>query len=157
MIAIIIIISLFLFSSWCKKGPYPVPVLKIKYTNLSTYSNIKAIRTDRNNLSVILDTISLGELNSSNSFSALIEFGQNSPNYIIFVENTAYIDTISDINFERKGSKEKIENFEYKFNGGLRTEAELIISWKCDALKYPTFILPSLCALRQMSFENLAI
>jgi len=40
-------------------------------------------------------------------------FDENSPNYILFIEGTSYNDTISDINFERKGCKEKIKNFEY--------------------------------------------
>ena len=125
--SIVILLALIL-SSCCNKEPYPVPVLKIKYTNLSSTSNIKAIRTDRNNFSVIFDTIFLGELNSSNSFSTIMTFEENSPNYIIFIENTSYIDTISDISFKRKGCKNKIKNFEYKFNGEIRTETELTIN-----------------------------
>lgn len=124
----IIFISTFFFSSCCKDGPYPVAVIKVKYPNLSTTSYLKAIRTERTDLAVVIDTISLGELNTSNSFSAIIEFDENSPNYIIFIENTAYSDTISEINFERKGCKEKIKNFEYKFNGEPRTDNELTIN-----------------------------
>ncbi len=124
--ALIVLFAL-LLGSCCKQGPYPVVGLKVKYTNLTTSSGLKAIRTDRNNISSVLDTISLGELNSSNSYSLLIEFEQNSPNYILYIENSSYIDTISNINYERKRCKSKIKNFEYEFNGEKRTETELMI------------------------------
>lgn len=116
-----------MLGSCCKKGAYPVAVLKVKYSNITSPSNLKAIRTDRNDISYVIDTISLGELNSSNSNSVIIEFKQNSPNYILYIENSSYTDTISDINYERKGCKKKIKDFEYKYNGELRTETEITI------------------------------
>lgn len=117
-----------LFSSCCKDAPYPVAALKVKYPNLSGSSQLQAVRTERSNLSIVIDTISIGELNTSNSFSVIIEFEENSPNYVLFIEGTSYIDTISDITFEREGCKNEIENFEYKFNGDLRTDNELTIN-----------------------------
>ncbi|HIP37354.1 MAG TPA: hypothetical protein EYG85_10920 [Crocinitomix sp.] len=124
----IVFIILLLTGACCKKGPYPVPALKVNYPNLSTNSYLKAIRTERTDLSAIIDTISLGELNSSNSFSVPITFNDSPPNYIIFVENTAYTDTISNINFERKGCKNNIKNFNYKFNGQVKTDDNLTIN-----------------------------
>jgi len=74
-----------------------------------------------------VDSISLGELNSSNSFSAIFEIDNNPLNYLIYIENTDYSDTITDITFGRKGCDEHITNFKYKINGELRTDKELII------------------------------
>ncbi|MCF8338555.1 MAG: hypothetical protein K9I74_11310 [Bacteroidales bacterium] len=102
--------------------------LTVKYPNLSGSTQLQAARTERNNISSVLDTISLSELNASNSFSAIIEFEKNSPNYILFIEGTSYNDTISDITFEREGCNDEIVNFEYKFNGELRTDNELTIN-----------------------------
>jgi hypothetical protein len=125
---IFLFLSLFLLSSCCKDGPYPVAGLKVKYPNLSANSQLQAVRTERINISLIIDTISLGELNESNSFSAVIEFEENSPNFILFIEGTSYTDTISEVSFERKKCSEKIVNFKYKFNGELRTDKVLIIN-----------------------------
>jgi hypothetical protein len=105
-----------------------VAALKVKYPNLSASGQLQAVRTERNNFSSIIDTIALGELNESNSFSVIIEFEENSPDFILFIEGTAYTDTIFEISFERKSCSEKIINFEYKFNGDLRTSKELIIN-----------------------------
>jgi hypothetical protein len=123
----LVFLSFFLFSSCCNDGPYPVAALKVKYPNLSVSGQLQAVRTERNSFSSIIDTIFLGELNESNSFSAIIEFEENSPDFILFIEGTTYTDTISEISFERKSCREKIINFEYKFNGDLRAAKELII------------------------------
>jgi len=123
---IILAMSLMFFSSCCK-SPYPIAGVMVSYPDLSDSETLKAIRTNRSNLSIIVDTINLGDLHLYNNFSAFIEFNINSPNYIIFVENTSYIDTISDIMFERKkgcSCKEKIINFEYKFNGQKQTKTD---------------------------------
>ncbi|MFP5471789.1 MAG: hypothetical protein ACLGGV_09355, partial [Bacteroidia bacterium] len=98
------------------------------YPNLSSSKTLKAARTDKNNLSTIIDTISIGELNTSNNYSTFIEFENEPPNYILFIENTQYVDTISEILVERKGCKEKIKNFQYKFNGQTGTDNKLTIN-----------------------------
>lgn len=124
---IVVIISIISISySCCKKGPYPVAALKVSYPDLSNAETLNAIRTI-NNFSVIIDTISLGELNASNSFSAIIEFDNDPPNYILYIENTTYIDTISEIVIQRKGCKEKIDKFQYKLNGDILTNNYLEI------------------------------
>lgn len=122
-----IIANLFIYTSCCK-GPYPVAGVTVKYPNLSSSETLKAVRTDKNNISIIIDTIAVGELNSSNDYSAFIEFENEPPNYIIFIENTQYSDTISEILVERKGCKEKIENFQYEFNGQIHTSENLTIN-----------------------------
>jgi hypothetical protein len=121
------IIIVFLISSCCQ-GPYEIATIKVSYPNISTTSYLKAIRTDKitTNISLV-DTISLGELNSSNSFSAIIEFGDNPLNYLIYVVNTEYSDTITEVTYEREGCKKDIVDFKYKFKGEVRTDNELTI------------------------------
>ncbi|NOY49749.1 MAG: hypothetical protein GXO88_04180 [Chlorobi bacterium] len=122
------IIVVLLISSCCK-GPYEIATVKVSYPNISTTSYLKAIRTQETNANTFLtDTISLGELNSSNSFSAIIEFGDNPLDYLIYVENTSYSDTISKVAYDRVGCDKHIENFKYIFNGELRTDNELTIN-----------------------------
>jgi len=122
-----IILSSMIYTSCCK-GPYPIAGLTVSYPNLSSSETLKVVRTDKNNLSTIIDTISIGELNTSNNYSTFIEFENEPPNYILFIENTQYVDTISEILVERKGCKEKIKNFQYKFNGQIRTDSKLTIN-----------------------------
>lgn len=112
----------------CCKGPYPVAGLTVNYPNLSGSETLKALRTDKNNFSLIIDTISIGELNHSNNYSVFLEFENEPPNYIIYIEHTQYIDTISEIIFEREGCREKIKNFQYKFNGQTRTDKKITIN-----------------------------
>ena len=122
-----IIVTSLLYTSCCN-GPYPVAGITVNYPNLSNSETIKAVRTDKNNLSIIIDTLNIGKLNTSNNYSVFIELENEQPNYIIYVENTQYIDTISEIIVERKGCKEKIKNFQYKFNGQTRTNNKLTIN-----------------------------
>jgi len=122
-LSIIFVLSSLYFASCCKE-PHAVAALSITYSNMNTNTYVKAYLTDRNDLSMISDTIALGELHSYNNYTVSIDFEENSMNYILFIENSAYIDTISDVNFDVKGScKPKIENFSYKFNGQKRTDA----------------------------------
>jgi len=122
-LSIIFVLSSLYFASCCKE-PHAVAALSITYSNMDTNTYVKAYLTDRNDLSMISDTIALGELHSYNNYTVSIDFEENSMNYILFIENSAYIDTISDVNFDVKGScKPKIENFSYKFNGQKRTDA----------------------------------
>jgi hypothetical protein len=128
LITILAIIASSLIYTSCCKGPYSVAGLTVRYPNLSSSTTLKAARTDKNNLSIIIDTISIGEMNTSNNYSIFIEFENEPPNYILYIENTKYVDTISEILVERKGCKEKIKNSQYKFNGQSRTSNKLTIS-----------------------------
>ena len=74
-----------------------------------------------------MDTIIIGELNTSNNYSVFIELENEPSNYIIYVDNTQHIDTISEILVERKSCKEKIKNFQYKFNGQTHADNKLTI------------------------------
>jgi len=123
----LIIVSSLIYTSCCK-GPYPVVGIIVNYPNLSNSEMIKAVRTDKNNFSIIMDTIYIGKLSNSNNYSVFIELENEQPNYIIYVENTQYIDTISEIKVERKGCKEKIKSFQYKFNGQTRTDNKLTLN-----------------------------
>jgi len=128
LIAILAITANSLIFTSCCKEPYPVAGLTVNYPNLSNSETLKVVRTDNNNISTIIDTISIGELNISNNYSVFIEFENDPKNYILYIENTQYIDTISEILVERKGCNEKIKNFQYKFNGQTRTDNKLTIN-----------------------------
>jgi hypothetical protein len=78
-----IIVSSLIYTSCCK-GPYPVAGVTVSYPNLPSSATLKAARTDKNNLSIIIDTISIGELNNSNNYSVFIEFENEPPNYIMY-------------------------------------------------------------------------
>ncbi|MDR2963816.1 MAG: hypothetical protein LBU90_09340 [Bacteroidales bacterium] len=125
---ILSIFSLFLFISCNHKFPYEVASITVRYPNISAPAELKSIRTNRNDISIHIDTITLGLLNSSNKNSVIIPFNEpfDIPNYILFIENTMYRDTISDILFQRN-NKDQIINFEYKHNGIKKTETILII------------------------------
>ena len=61
--------TVFIFNFCCiHKGPYPEAGVNVKYVNISSPKMMKAILTDRSNLSKILDTITLGELNEYNKY-----------------------------------------------------------------------------------------
>ena len=123
-----LIISSFVYTSCCK-SPYPVAAITVSYPNLWTSSTLKAVRADRNNLSIIIDTIHAGDLNAANDYAVIIPFEDESPNYILYIENTMYIDTISAIAVERKsGCRGKIKSFSYQFNGQLLTGDKLTIN-----------------------------
>lgn len=123
-----IIAVLAIIMSACCKGPYPIATLSISYPNLAEKSELKTYISDRNDISNIYDTVVFGELNESNSFTYVIEFDENSANYILFIDSTSYSDTISEIAYRRKSDcKETIEDFQYRLNGELRSDNKLTI------------------------------
>jgi len=123
-----LIALLALIMASCCKGPYPIAAVSVSYPNLFSTKQLKAYTTDRDNLNNITDTLFLGELNASNSFTTVIDFDENAPNYILFVEGTIYTDTLSEIDYSRKNNcKKTIENFQYKFNGDLRIDTKITI------------------------------
>lgn len=101
----------------CCRGGWEIAVIEVSYPNITNSSPLKAIRTERNDLAAIIDTINLRQLNQTNSYSVLVEFDDNPLNYIIYIENTSYMDTISEMTYDREGCSDEIENFQYKFNG----------------------------------------
>jgi len=124
LIGVIMVVIL----SSCCKGAWEIAVIEVSYPSITASSTLKAIRTERNNLNAIVDTIFLGKLTLQNSFSALIEFDDNPFNYIIYIDSTIYMDTISDMTYDREGCSDDIENFQYKFNGFHSTSKFQIIT-----------------------------
>lgn len=119
-----------ILSACCElKGPYPIAAVLVTYENIDSSQSLQAYLTERNSFSNIKDTILLGELNELNNFSIVIEFDEDASNYILFIEETDYMDTISDIYYYRseKNCKETIEDFRYQFNGQLKTSNRQII------------------------------
>ncbi|MEN8884643.1 MAG: hypothetical protein ABF244_10505, partial [Flavobacteriaceae bacterium] len=100
-----LILLIFIGSCCGKKGPYVVPGMQVSYENLGAPKELMLIETERGNLSQVIDTSSLGELNSNNSYKSILSFGNNSPNYILYIEGTSYQDTLSDIYFEEDQCK----------------------------------------------------
>jgi len=123
-----IILSILIMGSCCK-NPYAIAAVSVTYTNLESSSTLKAYLTDRNDLSSIKDTLILSYLSEVNNYTASIEFSENSPNYILFIEGSTSTDTLTDIYYIRKPSrcKETIEDFQYRFNGKLTSSPRLTI------------------------------
>jgi hypothetical protein len=121
------IISVMFFHTSCNKGPYPIAGITIVYPNLSNSQSLRVVRTQKNIFSAIIDTLNSRELNQTNNYSSFLEFENESVNYLLFVENTEHIDTISDVIIKRKACKNKIKTVKYRFNGKIQTENELRI------------------------------
>lgn len=123
---IIAILALIITS--CCKGPYEVAGISISYPNLDSPSVLNAYITERNNFNELIDTLTIGELNEQNSYTLFIEFKENSPNYILRIENTLKYDTLSNISYNRKTNcKENVTDFKYRLNGELITSRQLSI------------------------------
>lgn len=127
LIIVLLLANSFIFTGCNSKDPYQLAGLNVRYPDLSSAATLKAVRVDKNNPSLIIDTISIGELNSSNNYSLFVEFENEPPNYILFIENTAYSDAITDILIERKGSNNKVKTFEYTHNGERKSDTDLVI------------------------------
>lgn len=123
-IIIILLVYFILISSDCGHiGGYPIAAVKLKYTNLMGSNTCIGIRSERTDFDAVIDTVILGTPREVNDFSVLIDFEENSLNYIIQILDTEHIDTISDIYFFRTdGRNSTIEDFEYRFNGVLSSE-----------------------------------
>lgn len=125
---ILFILITILQVSCCWKVPEPVAAVNIVYTNLNRNENLFIVRSAENDFSLIIDTIR-GALHEYNKYTVSINFKEKDYNYIIFVENTSYSDTITDVNYEieERRCKTKLINFEYKWNGVKRTDREIIV------------------------------
>jgi hypothetical protein len=126
----ITLLGLWLLSSTscCKKSPYEVAGVSLKYPNLADEQTLKALRyTGLNYQSA--DTIALGALNNGNDYGLFFEFQEQEGsyyNYILFIENTDYKDTLTNIMVERKRC-EKIKNITYRWNGIEKSTNSIVV------------------------------
>lgn len=125
----IIIVLGIIFGSCCRDHNSDA-FISISYLNLDTTSTLKAYLTERNDLNKVIDTIEIGELSEEYHHTTGVLFSDNSPNYILFIEGTRYSDTLTEIYFVRPNTsncEELVEDFQYRFNGELRTKTYLDI------------------------------
>jgi hypothetical protein len=109
----LLLLTTVLFGS-CSKGPYPAAVISLEYVNSSSSMNLYSIRTNPNNINDILDTIFIQELSNN---VVKLEVESNQYNYVLITLDGFFRDTITNISFDRVGRRQKIENFNFQFNG----------------------------------------
>jgi hypothetical protein len=88
------------------------------------------IRVDKNDHSIIHDTTVYRELNLGNNFSVSTDFSSNSIyDYILIADSSNYMDTISDLSYDLKGSNcnARIIDLEYRFNGVISSDGNIVI------------------------------
>lgn len=112
--------------SCCGSGPWPVAGVSVKYPNITTDESVNAIRFKSVPVFNITDTIHLGNINESHQ-EVLADFDHINSDFIISVEGTQYLDTITDIYYSRSRCRDKLVDFEYKLNGKRKTAQQIEI------------------------------
>ena len=117
IVAIIFVIVL----SSCNKGKYPIYGIygiTVSYPELTASETLSAIRTERNNPAAVTDTAFSMVLDEYNSYTAFVEFQDESHDIVLVVGGDMYRDTVSDIEIIKDTDKKKKGNdVRYRWNG----------------------------------------
>ena len=108
----------------CNKNICEIAAVRLNYPEMKDNETFKIhiIRTEQNNLSSIIDT---AEFEVNHNYFPL-ELANNEhdgyighfDNYIVYIENTEYRDTVTDIKIEWEEPC-KVASCQYRFNGEL--------------------------------------
>lgn len=123
------IFSLLITSACCsKKGPLPVLLVDVVYKNLNAEENLFAIRTHKTDLSQVIDTVFLTELNAANAYTFSLEIHAATPSFIFFLENSAEdSNTLSHVEVLKMDCRGSVEEFQYRFNGVVMNERKVVV------------------------------
>ena len=115
-----------LISGCCNTGEYEPGGITVSYPALNDDGQLKAYIVRPANNYQIIDTISHGRLTELNDYTIFVNFEFYRDDQILFIEDTEYQDTITDISFDRSSCKKTIKNLEYWLNGEFRTDKTII-------------------------------
>lgn len=109
----------------CNKNKCEIAAVRLNYPEINDNENLKIhiIRTEMNDLASIIDTVNL-EVNHNYFPLELAGYEQHDgyighfDNYIVYIENTEYRDTVTDIKIEWEEPC-KVASCQYRFNGEL--------------------------------------
>ena len=109
----------------CNKNKCEIAAVRLNYPEMKDNEALKIhiIRTEQDDLSSIIDTVNL-EVNHNYFPLELTGYEQHDgyigyfDNYIVYIENTEYRDTVTDIKIEWEEPC-KVANCQYRFNGEL--------------------------------------
>lgn len=109
----------------CNKNKCEIAAVRLCYPEIKDNENLKIhiIRTEMNDLASIIDTVNL-EVNHNYFSLELTGYEQHDgdighfDNYIVYIENTEYRDTVTDIKIEWEEPC-KVASCQYRFNGEL--------------------------------------
>jgi hypothetical protein len=116
-----LIVILSSFYSCCKQTAYPVSGIAMTYSTVSDFTILYDVRFERGGLTKVIDTLTIGEFNSINKYTQLLEFEESMYNHILFTSNGKNVDTITDVHFSRDKCDD-LKEFEYRFNGVFSTK-----------------------------------
>tara|TARA_R110002050_G_C8962575_1_gene514662 strand:+ start:10124 stop:10516 length:393 start_codon:yes stop_codon:yes gene_type:complete len=121
----IIILSLG-FHSCCKQTAYPVAGISLTYSAVSDFTVLYDARSQKSDLSKVVDTVKVGEFNSINKYTLVVEFDESRYNHILFTSDGRSVDTISQVAYVRDKCND-IQDFEYELNGVKSTKNRITI------------------------------
>jgi predicted small lipoprotein YifL len=127
LLQIIVIILLITTACCSKKGPLPVLHVDVVYKNLNEEENLYAVRTHKTDLSQVIDTVFLTELNAANAYTFSLEIRAATPSFLFFLENSADSNTLSHIEVLKMDCRGSVEEFQYRFNGVVMNERKVVV------------------------------
>lgn len=100
----------------CGKEPEKVYGITVSYPELTASETLSVIRTGRNNPAAVTDTAFRVVLDEYNSYTAFVEFQDESHDIVLVVGGGMYRDTVSGIEII-KDKKRKGSDVRYLWNG----------------------------------------
>lgn len=124
-IGVKIIFVLIFFSSCNCKDYLRIIVVNVSYHNLPVSDVCFLVRIEQGNMANIIDTTVIDELTLSNNYTAEILPIDYKYDYLIYLQNSSHIDTISSFSV-KKDRCNQIEDYSFYFNGQKIEENENI-------------------------------
>lgn len=115
-----------LLFSGCCDNHLEIPGIRMHYDNVADNILLFQVRLNKSDINEVVDTISLGELNMSNSFMYFHNLSQNDYHYVFFTSDSNHLDTISHATFDY-GKCNEMENLTFLLNGVSTTSKRIIM------------------------------
>ena len=119
----------------CGKEPEKVYGITVSYPELTASETLFVIRTERNNPAAVTDTAFRVVLDEYNSYTAFVEFQDESHDIVLVVGGDMYRDTVSDIEIIKDTDKKKKGNdVRYRWNGVACNSRKQVVKSGEDAI-----------------------
>jgi len=125
---ILLSINLLLIHSCCNNETFEAGGITVHYPNIDTVAELRSYILQPGSDHEIRDSVDRGTLHAGNNHTLFINFEFFREDQILYVVNTNYRDTITNIYFERDRCRTSIKNFEFMLNGTYLTDREVSIT-----------------------------
>ncbi|MCB9225794.1 MAG: hypothetical protein H6578_01310 [Chitinophagales bacterium] len=107
---------------------FAIAVLSIQYHGVDSSNTILVVQTDKTDYNAVIDTSSLGIIDSANNYTVEFMSPSSEYNYLIVLQETNHVDTLSNFIEIRGGKCNDLKGISYVFNGEVKSNQHIDVN-----------------------------